>query len=207
VERAAAKTRRIFLAEVGAGLSLLVSGGAKPSLSASQPGWMALLDDRTGLANWDTIGEANWRMVDGVLQADRGGKDGGYLVSKTSYRDVAVRAEFWVSEDANSGIFIRCSNRAVIAPTNSYEVNIFDNRPDPSYGTGAIVAVAKVNPMPRAAGRWNVYQIAAQGDRLTVSLNGVQTVSVRDNRFPSGPIALQYGGGIVKFRSVQVRPL
>jgi hypothetical protein len=28
-------------------------------------------------------------------------------------------------------------------------VNIWDTRPDPSYGTGAIVDVAKVDPMPK----------------------------------------------------------
>jgi hypothetical protein len=38
-----------------------------------------------------------------VVQADKG--SGGFLVSKNNYSDFAFRAEFWVSEDANSGIF------------------------------------------------------------------------------------------------------
>ena len=44
-----------------------------------------------------------------------------------------------------------------------YEVNIFDKRPDPTYGTGAIVDVAKVDPMPKAGGKWNTFEITAQG--------------------------------------------
>ena len=49
-------------------------------------------------------------------------------------------------------------------------MNIWDTRPDPSYGTGAIVNLAKVNPMPRAAGKWNVYEIMAKGSTFTVTL-------------------------------------
>ncbi len=29
-------------------------------------------------------------------------------------------------------------------------MNVYDQRPDPSYGTGAIVNIAKVSPMPKA---------------------------------------------------------
>ena len=166
-------------------------------------GWITLFDG-TSLDHWNRVGNANWRIVDGVLQADRGE---GYLVSKDSYRDLQVRAEFWVDETANSGIFIRTTNPREITPMNSYEVNIFDKRPDPSYGTGAIVEVAKVSPMPRAAGRWNTYEITAKGPRLTVVLNGIQTVRVEDSKFASGPVSLQYAGGVVKFRKIQVRPL
>ena len=56
-----------------------------------------------------------------------------------------LRVEFWSSDDANSGIFLRCQNPAVINDENCYEANIFDQRPDPTYGTGAIVKVAKVS--------------------------------------------------------------
>ena len=35
---------------------------------------------------------------------------GGFLVSKASYGDFELRAEVWVTPDANSGIFIRAEN-------------------------------------------------------------------------------------------------
>ena len=74
-------------------------------------------------------------------------------------------------------------------------------------GTGAIVDVAKVSPMPRAGGQWNVMEITAKGDALTVKLNGVVTVNARNGKFSKGHIALQYGSGVVKFRQVLIKSL
>ncbi|HEY3049253.1 MAG TPA: DUF1080 domain-containing protein, partial [Polaromonas sp.] len=101
----------------------------------------------------------------------------------------------------------RCANPAEITDENCYEANIFDQRPDPTYGTGAIVKVAKVAPMPKAGGKWNVYEITAKGPRLTLVLNGVKTVDVEDRKLTSGPVALQWGRGTIKFRKVDIRPI
>jgi hypothetical protein len=160
------------------------------------------------MENWNRIGSSNWAVVDGVVQADkRAGKEAGFLVSKNSYKDFQIRAEFWVSDDANSGIFMRCQNPKQITDKSCYEANIFDKRPDPSYGTGAIVHIATVSPMPKAGGRWNTYEITAKGTRLILTLNGARTVDIQDNKFANGPIALQYGAGVVKFRKVRIKPL
>jgi hypothetical protein len=192
-------------------LSLLAIGllaaalGACSSMSSGS-GWTVLFDG-SNLDNWNAIGKANWRIADGAVQADSGDKSQGFLVSKNSYTDFQVRAEFWVDEIANSGVFLRCSDRQQVTAKNAYEVNIFDKRPDPTYGTGAIVYVAKIANMPKAGGRWNTYEITAKGSQLTVVLNGVQTVSVQDSQHASGPIALQYGAGVVKFRKVEIKAL
>jgi hypothetical protein len=114
----------------------------------SEGGWVTLLDS-TKMGDWDEVGKANWAMKDGALTADKltEGKDPAYLVTKSPYKDFQIRAEFWVSDDANSGIFIRCEDPKKIGGKTCYEVNIYDQRPDPSYGTGAIVDVAKVDPI------------------------------------------------------------
>jgi Domain of Unknown Function (DUF1080) len=173
--------------------------------AASQnTGWITLFDGQH-LDHWNAIGDANWLLIDGEVQAFRGN---GYLVSKTSYTDFEIKAEFWVDTKANSGIFIRCADPEKITATNCYEVNIFDERPDPSFGTGAIVNVAKVEPMPKAADKWNTYEIVAKGPKFTVTLNGQRTVDgAEDAKLASGRVALQYGAGFVKFRLVQIRPL
>jgi len=172
--------------------------------SGQTGGWITLFDGQH-LDNWDAIGDANWLLIDGVVQAYRGN---GFLVSKSSYSDFEIKAEFWVDTKANSGVFIRCTDPQKVTATNAYEVNIFDERPDPSYGTGAIVNVAKVSPMPKAADKWNTYEIVAKGPKFTVTLNGERTVDgAEDDKHASGRIALQYGAGFVKFRLVQVRPL
>src|SRR5262245_62403733 len=112
-------------------------------------GWTTLIDGTTGLDNWNRVGDANWRAEDGAIVADKG--KGGFLVSKNSYKDFQIRTEFWADHTTNSGIFIRCADPNKITATNAYEVNIFDQRPDPSYGTGAIVNVARSRPCPRPA--------------------------------------------------------
>jgi hypothetical protein len=184
--------------------------------SGQGAGWITLFDGKS-LDGWNQLGDANWRVADGALVADQGN---GFLVSKNAYGDFQLRAEFWVEDDSNSGIFIRCTDPAKVTATNSYEVNIWDKRPESDYGTGAIVNIAKVDPMPKAAGKWNVYEITAKGDTLTVILNGQKTVDgVKDAKHASGPIALQHGlgnkddkgvandKGVVKFRKVEIKPL
>jgi len=202
--------RSVFLACGALAAASVLS--ACSSLPGMGGGWTTLIDGDRGLENFERVGEANWRAENGAIVADRGA--GGFLVSKQSWRDFALRAEFWSDTTTNSGIFIRATNPAKIESASSYEVNIFDQRPDPTYGTGAIVNVAKVVPMPKAAGKWNVYEVTAKGNRLTVVLNGVQTVDVEDAKFPAGRIALQYGlgannapGGPIKWRKLQVREL
>jgi hypothetical protein len=173
----------------------------------SEGGWVTLVDGNK-MGDWDEVGKANWALKDGALTADKlDGKDPSHLVSKNSYKDFQIKAEFWTDEEANSGIFIRCDEAKKIDAKICYEVNIFDKRPDPTYGTGAIVDVAKVDPMPKAAGKWNTYEITAQGPHLVVVLNGQKTADVQDSKHLSGPVALQYGSGVVKFRKVQIKPL
>ena len=189
-----------------------VFGCAYMQGSQSDAGWVVLIDGTAGLENFNPIGEANWRAENGAIVADKG--KGGYLVSKNSYKDFQVRAEFWADTTTNSGVFIRCTDPNKVTVTNAYEVNVYDLRPDPSYGTGAIVNVAKVSPMPKAGGKWNIYEITAKGSQLTVVLNGVQTVNVQNGQFAEGRVALQYGlgpndapGGAIKWRKVQIKSL
>ena len=197
---------------IGLGLLLVGSAAVTYSHDASGQAGFATLFDGTNLNNFTQIGNANWKLADGAVEATMGN---GFLVTKESYGDFEVRVEFWVNDDANSGVFIRCEDPTKVSGQTSYEVNIFDKRPDPSYGTGAIVNVAKVSPMPKAGGKWNTYDITAKGSQFTVVLNGVKTVDgAQDTKHANGHIALQYGDGapgtgpgIVKFRKVEIRRL
>ena len=204
--------RRSAIAMLALGFAAL----AYSPQASSETGWITLFDGKS-LDNFDKVGDANWRVEDGMIVADKGN---GFLVTKNEYTDYEIRAEFWVEADSNSGIFIRCTDTAKIGAEKCYEVNIWDARPDPSYGTGAIVNVAKVNPMPHAAGKWNTYDITAKGSTFTVVLNGQKTVDgVTDAKLPSGRVALQHGlglkdangvandKGVVKFRKVEIKPL
>jgi hypothetical protein len=187
-----------------------------PASSQGRDGWVVLFDGKS-LDNFNKVGDANWRIEDGAAVADKGN---GFLVTKDSYGDFQLRAEFWVGEDANSGVFIRCSDPSKVTGSNAYEVNIWDDRPQKDYATGAIVRVAKVDPMPKTVGKWNVYEITAKGSTFSVVLNGQKTVdSAQDSKHVRGPIALQHGlgnkdaqgvandKGVVKFRKLEIKPL
>jgi len=201
-------TRSLALSALAAALLAACS-----YLPGSMGGWQTLIDGEQGLQNFNRVGNANWRPEGGAIVADKGV---GLLVSKQSYTDFEIRAEFWAATDTNSGIYIRCSDPAKVSSATAYEVNIWDIRPEPKYGTGAIVNVAAV-PVPianKAGGKWNVYEITAKGSQFTIRLNGVQTSSGQDGKHASGPFALQMGagvkdvqGGAIKWRKVQIRPL
>jgi Domain of Unknown Function (DUF1080) len=178
---------------IGLVIGLTVLGCVYISFGQSDAGWTTLIDRATGLDNWNRIGDANWRSEAGAIIADKG--KGGFLVSKSSYKDFQLRVEFWADHTTNNGVFLRCTDPNAITATKAYEVNIYDQRPEPSDGTGAIVNVAKVSPMPKARGKWNTYEITARGSQLTVVLNGVETANVQDSQHAQGPIALQFGNG------------
>jgi len=180
--------------------------------------WETLLDGDKGLENFDRVGDANWHAEGGAIVADRG--KSGFLVSKKSYRDFEMRAEFYAEADTNSGIYLRCSSREKLVGNGAetcYEVNIWDTRPDPKFGTGAIVDVAAVQvPLQnKAGGHWNTYEITAKGSQFTVLLNGVQTAAGQHAKLREGPFGLQYAaggakgaqGGPIKWRKVQIRAL
>ena len=184
--------------------------------SAQAAGRVSLFNGKD-FAGWDRLGDANWRVEEGMLVADAGT---GFLVTKSPYGDFELRAEFWVDPGSNSGVFIRATDPATITSANAYEVNIWDERPEPKFGTGAIVDVAAVDPMPKAGGRWNAFEITAKGDAFTVVLNGQKTVDgARDAKHPVGCIALQHAAGlkdakgvpndrnVVRFRKVDLKPL
>ena len=163
--------------------------------------------DAGALMKWNKLGDANWEVVDGAVQATKGMNS--YLVSPMSYGDFQITLDIWVTDDANSGVFIRCEDPKNITAMNAYEVNIYDKRPDQTYRTGAIVDVAKPLVNVDAGGRWTTIDITAQGSKLIVVMNGMKTVDVDHKGHARGPIALQYGMGstTVKFRNVRIRTL
>ena len=208
------KRMRAITLELLLVIGLTVMGCSSEMSSRGDTGWITLLDGSNPktLDNWNRIGDANWRAEDGAIVADKG--KGGHLVSKNSYKDLQIRAEFWADHSTNSGIFFRISDPKEIGSKTAYEANIYDQRPEPEGGTGAIPNVANVPSMPKAGGKWNTYEITAKGSHLILVLNGMKTVDIQHAQFAEGPISLQFGnrekgspGGAIKWRRVQIRPL
>src|SRR6267143_5683168 len=105
------------LSFIAIALLLTVMGCAHMSDSGN---WVTLIDGDKGLENFNRVGDANWRAEGGAIVADKG--KGGHLVSKNSYKDFQIRAEFWADHTTNSGIFFRISDPNTISGKSAYEV-------------------------------------------------------------------------------------
>ena len=170
-------------AVVGVSMAAVVfaQGGAK------------VLFDGTSLSAWERVGDANWTIVDGAVQATEG--KGGHLVSKEPFGDFELTAEFWVeTPKTNSGIFIRCQDPQSINAKTCYEINIWDGRPEQDFATGGIVNVAKVITPVKTAGQWATILITARGPKMTVTVNGAKTAEGEHTEFVRGRMTLHTAG-------------
>ena len=196
-----------------AGASLLIAFAAFGCRSMSGgDGWVTLIDGNNGMNNWSVSGSAgNWRAEGGAIQADKliSGKGASVLVSKQSFRDFELRVEFWAADDTNSGVYLRAPNpNQVNTASGAYEVQIWDRNPNQKYATGNLVNVAAVEPIHKAGGKWNTFEIYAKGTQITVKMNGVVTASILDAKnTQEGRLGLQFNGGPIKFRKLAVKPL
>ena len=110
------KSMRAITLELLLVMGLTVMGCSSEMFNWGDTGWITLLDGSNPktLENWNRIGDANWRAEDGAIVADKG--KGGHLVSKNSYKDFQIRAEFWADHTTNSGIFFRVSDPTTSDP-------------------------------------------------------------------------------------------
>lgn len=191
-------------------LALVASGFGMsqtlPQAKAQEAGWITLFDGKD-LEQWDQVGQSNWHLADGIAISDKmDGKEAGYLVSKsrTGTSCCASNSGRAMTQTAAS---ISSLDAKKITDRTCYEANIFDQRPDPSYGTGAITRYVEINQMPNAGGKWSTFEITAKGRDITVALNGTKTAELRNGMFDEGSIALQHGAGVIKIRKVQIKPL
>ena len=119
---------------------VIVLGLLVGTAAFAQQGWVTLLDG-TKLEGWNRVGNANWRVAEGAVEANMGS---GFLVSPMAYGNFQMRVEIWVDADANSGVFIRCQDPNKIGAATCYEVNVYDKREGQEYRTGGIVDHAKL---------------------------------------------------------------
>src|SRR5262245_12291278 len=106
-------TFRLFLAALA-----LSTVGLRAQTPAT--GWVTLFDG-ANLNSFNVVGNANWKLADGIVEATSGS---GFLVTKETYSNFEIRVEFWVDEGANSGVYMRCQDAAKITDMTCYEANI-----------------------------------------------------------------------------------
>ena len=156
--------------------------------------------------DWSMEGDAQWRFENNELIGSL--TDGaGFVMTKAHYDDFMMELEFQPDSTINSGIFIRCKNRA-ISFEDCYELNIWDLHPKQEFRTGAVVS--RFSPLKKVEtlNKWNTYRIKNEKDHLQAWINDILVVDLKDQDLKSGPIALQAAEkGEIKFRNVRITKL
>jgi hypothetical protein len=140
----------------------------------------------------------NWQVVDGVIAYD--GKAGDLVTERADFRNFVLHVDWKIEKGADSGIF----------PRGVAQVQIWDN-PEGSGGlwNQGVKALKKAD---KPLGEWNRFEIAAEGDHLTVKLNGEIVVEKTDKMFAKskkdrGPIVLQNHGNPLWFKNIYIKEL
>lgn len=187
---------------------------------------LALPDDKRAeqIAKWTAsmmatnakTGKSHWYVEGNELVNDG---FGAYATTEKDYGDFELLLEYKTVAKADSGIYLRGVPQVQIWDhTNEKE---FKNGADK--GSGALWnnspnAPGRFPPMiaDKPFGEWNQFRILMVGSRVSVWLNGKQTVdhAIMENYYDRkasvpkrGPIQLQTHGGEIRWRNVKLREI
>lgn len=167
-----------------------------------QEGWISLFDGQT-LYGWREAAGADWKVVDGAIQATSG--EVGLLCTTTQFADYILRVDFWAEEETNSGIFLRTPPEPQSPTYDCYEVNIAP--PSNAFPTGSLVGRQKATPEHKP-GQWHTFEIKAEGPQVEIKLNGEVVNTWQDEQhLGKGFIGLQHNEGKIRFRNISLKPL
>jgi hypothetical protein len=197
-------------------------------------GWVLLFDGKNAGASLRGYKRADlpaeWKVEDGCIVL-RG--TGGDIVTKDQFKDFEFSCDWNVAPGGNSGIMWHVSEEFSYPWETGPEMQVLD---DERHGDGksrltSAGACYALYPAPegavRPAGEWNTAVIRVEGPKVTYLLNGVKTAEfdmssqewkdrIKGSKFasmpnfasrPSGHIALQDHGDVVKYRNLKVRPI
>ncbi|MGB5238905.1 MAG: DUF1080 domain-containing protein [Flavobacteriaceae bacterium] len=158
---------------------------------------------KEGSNDWLEMGDATWSFDQGELKAVV--KNGsGFVMTRERYKDFILELDFFPDSSINSGVFIRCQEKALSA-SDCYEINIWDEHPDQTARTGAVVRRSPPLDLVRTADRWNRYRIVCRENRITAWINNIKVVDLRDSSLVKGFIGLQAAeSGSIRFRNIKL---
>ena len=158
----------------------------------------------------------HWSVKDGEL-INPG--SGAYATTDKEYGDFELRLEYNMAPLGDSGVYLRGVPQVQIwDPANPKEV-----KNDAQLGSGSLWNNSKGAPGKNALvladkppGEWNTLRVVMTGARVSVWLNGKQTVdhAILENYFDrkasipaKGPISLQTHGASIRWRNVAIREI
>ena len=188
----------------------------EPSITETV-GFVPLFDGQT-LDGWEGNTDL-WAAKDGKIVGNSPGLNHNeFLATKASYRDFILQLKFRVRGDdsANSGVQFR-SVRIPGTEMSGYQADVGqgywgclydESRRNKILVKASDKAVAAIHK-----GDWNHYVIRAMGPKITLYLNGVESVTYTEDDASvarDGKIALQVHAGkpmTVEFKDILIQPL
>lgn len=161
------------------------------------------------LDGWRMVNtKGNFEVEDGVLRMNKGS---GWLATEQEYANFDLRVRYrFVTPGADSGIFIRSSLEGKNWTSAGYQVQNMDNQTLGSVvGMGRKVIEPKHHPelvktLKKPAGEWMELRVVARGQGVSVFLEG-EPVADAIVEAPTGHIGLQAEGGVLEFRSIEIK--
>ncbi|WP_180538182.1 3-keto-disaccharide hydrolase [Nevskia soli] len=200
---------------ISAACLALVASAILINSSHAQSKWTPLFDGKD-LAGWD--GDPRlWSVHDGVLVGSTDQtpiSHNEFLISKEQFGDFVLHAEMKL-RNHNSGIQFRSAaypeyvvkGYQADAGQDNYWGNLYEE--GGTRGTMVDGWAAGGKEVAHLGG-WNTYDIRCQGDHITITLNGKQTVDIHDSKSLTGVIGLQLHAGTpmeVSFRDIKIQKL
>ena len=184
---------------------------------ADEPGYRSLFNqnDLSGGEGDTTL----WKVEDQALVGDSAGiKQNQFLCTKAEFGDFELKLEFRVKDGAgNTGVQFRTQKIPNTTEVSGYQADIGEKY------WGCLYDESRRNQVLAQAppelenvlkkGDWNEYTIRAEGDQITLKINGLTTVDYKERNAEiprSGIIALQvHSGGPMRvdFRNIRLKPL
>jgi hypothetical protein len=184
---------------------------------SAEEGFVPLFNGKD-LAGWEgDIGL--WKVQEGMIVGDSPGiKQNEFLATRKSYGDFELRLEFrLIDGEGNSGIQFRSKREEKSSAVSGYQADIGQKYWGCLYDEHRrnrilVEPPAEFDKSLKKAD-WNSYAIRAEGNRVTLRVNGVTTVDYKEEDAAiarDGIIALQVHSGPkmrVEFRKLRIKEL
>ncbi len=160
-----------------------------------------------------------WKVVDGNLVGDSPGiKKNEFLATEKKYSDFELRLEFKLHKGVgNTGIQFRSERDPKSSEVSGYQADVGEKYwgclYDEHRRNKVLVQAPPELEKSLKKDDWNTYIIRAEGDHITLKVNGVTTVDYHepDEKIArSGMIAVQVHSGAplkVEFRNLRIKEL
>jgi hypothetical protein len=234
------KTSLIFLSLIVITLNIRAQANNQLSDEEKNQGWKLLFDGSSS-AGWHTYNKktfgAGWKIQDGTLYRAASILKGetGDICTDDSYENFDLKLQWKISKNGNSGVmFLVQESPEYDEPyLTGPEMQVLDNDGHPDgkihkHRAGDLYDLIASSSEPvHGVGEWNDAEIRLDHGNLSLTLNGVQTVStilwnqnwydlVKGSKFSkmtgfaknkSGHIDLQDHGNDVWFRNIRIKVL